>query len=56
MKVSAVKRKTFIRAIPAGKLMNVRITGIRRVAKTVISPYFENQRSAQSISFLVIRT
>ena len=30
--------------------MNVRTTGISRVANTVISPYFANQRSAQSIS------
>jgi len=45
-----VWHKIDIRAIPAGNAMNVRITGKRRLAKTMTSPYFENHRSARSRS------
>ena len=40
----------FIRATPAGTLMNVRITGSRREKKTAASPWRSNQSWALSIS------
>src|SRR6266511_1624657 len=35
-------RFRFIRATPAGKAMNVRIAGKRRLTNTIISPWFAN--------------
>ena len=39
-----------IRAIPAGREMKVRMTGRRRLRKTVASPYLPKNRSAASRS------
>ena len=45
-----------ILAMPAGKEMNVRITGSSRLKKVAASPYFSHQTSALSMSWLRIRT